>query len=204
MRDTYPVPQSTVTTEQEIKNSRFICTVGRGSSDTEVFTYIDEIRQQHPGAAHVCWAYIAGPPDSARRGMSDDGEPKGTAGRPMLSILDHSGIGEIWTAVTRYFGGIKLGTGGLVRAYGSSVKQTLDILKTAEHHVTQRHQLTVPYPMVSQVEKEFAISCCSIVEKTYTDFVTYQIDVPLTHKKDLDRKLANLSNGQLQLITLDS
>ena len=87
----YLIPAETVTTERRVKNSRFICSVGHAETREDALAAIREIRAHQKGATHVCWAFIAGPPDSADRGMSDDGEPHGTAGRPMLTVLEHSG-----------------------------------------------------------------------------------------------------------------
>src|SRR5690625_3641612 len=129
----YPIPARTHRVEQEIQRSRFITTVAHAPTIEEARAFIDSIREEFPDATHNCWAFAAGPPgDTAAIGMSDDGEPHGTAGRPMLTALLHGGVGEIAAVVTRYFGGTKLGTGGLVRAYTSSVQQALESLPTRE------------------------------------------------------------------------
>lgn len=122
MADRYNVPNLAAgeihRAEETIHRSRFIVTMARVSSPEEAKAFIDSIRAEHDQATHNCWAYVAGEPGStAQIGASDDGEPKGTAGRPMLTVLLHCGVGEIAAVVTRYFGGILLGTGGLVRAY---------------------------------------------------------------------------------------
>ena len=113
--------------EETVRRSRFIVTMARVSSPEEAKAFIERIREEHAGATHNCWAYNAGAPgDTAQVGASDDGEPKGTAGRPMLAALLHSDVGEVAAVVTRYFGGILLGTGGLVRAYQGAVKLGLE------------------------------------------------------------------------------
>ena len=127
MTDAYKVPDLAPgafhRAEETVRRSRFIVTMARVSSPEEAKAFIDRIREEHAGATHNCWAYNAGAPgDTAQVGASDDGEPKGTAGRPMLTALLHSDVGEVAAVVTRYFGGILLGTGGLVRAYQGSVK----------------------------------------------------------------------------------
>ncbi|MDO6805248.1 YigZ family protein, partial [Wenyingzhuangia sp. 1_MG-2023] len=106
-----PVTPTPHISELEIKRSQFITFVGQASDRAAAEAFIRSVRQLHPQARHVCWAYIAGAPDTTVMSMSDDGEPSGTAGRPMLKVLQHSGLGEIVVAVVRYFGGIKLGTG---------------------------------------------------------------------------------------------
>lgn len=131
MTDAYKVPDLAPgafhRAEETVRRSRFIVTMARVSSPEEAKAFIDRIREEHAGATHNCWAYNAGAPgDTAQVGASDDGEPKGTAGRPMLTALLHSDVGEVAAVVTRYFGGILLGTGGLVRAYQGSVKLGLE------------------------------------------------------------------------------
>ena len=133
----YPVPDLALgqfhRVEQTIKRSRFICTAAHVTSPEEAKAFIDQIREEFSDARHNCWAFAAGAPGAtAQVGMSDDGEPHGTAGRPMLTVLLHCGVGEIAVVVTRYFGGILLGTGGLIRAYQGTVKFALETLPTAE------------------------------------------------------------------------
>jgi len=129
----YPVPAADHRVEQTIERSRFVCTVRRVDSPGAAQSFIREMSAEFADASHNCWAYVAGPPGSTNViGMSDAGEPHGTAGRPMLTVLLHSGVGEIAAVVTRYFGGTKLGTGGLVKAYGGIVQLALESLPLAE------------------------------------------------------------------------
>ena len=127
----YLVPKSAVIFEEEIKKSRFITYLQHteGLEDARVFWA--KIKQEHPNARHHCWAAVAGKPtDSLQLGFSDDGEPAGTAGKPILSALQGSQLGEISAVVVRYYGGILLGTGGLVRAYGNGVQQALKLIES--------------------------------------------------------------------------
>src|ERR1051325_1555091 len=129
----YPIPAETHRTREEIERSKFITTVAPAPSIDEAQAFIASIRDEFPDATHNCWAYVVGPPGStARIGLSDDGEPRGTAGRPMLTALLHGGVGDVAAVVTRYFGGVKLGTGGLVRAYGGCLQRALLTLPRAE------------------------------------------------------------------------
>ncbi|MBT5073788.1 MAG: YigZ family protein [Kordiimonadaceae bacterium] len=131
--NSYHIPKNTVFYQQVIKRSRFIVHIGHTADVEQARAYIHDIKEKYSDAGHNCWAYVAGDPaDSQILGFSDDGEPNGTAGKPILNVLMGSGVGEITAVVTRYFGGIKLGTGGLVRAYGGSVNQALEELITAE------------------------------------------------------------------------
>ena len=127
----YLIPKSAVVFEEEIKKSRFITYLQHTEGLEQAKAFWAEIKAQHPNARHHCWAAVAGKPtDSQQLGFSDDGEPAGTAGKPMLSALQGSQVGEISAVVVRYYGGILLGTGGLVRAYGNGVQQALKLLET--------------------------------------------------------------------------
>lgn len=137
--------------EEEIKRSRFITTLARADSRERALAFVDAIRREFPDARHNCWAYAAGRPgDTAQVGQSDDGEPHGTAGRPMLNQLLYGGVGELAAVTTRYFGGIKLGTGGLTRAYQNGVKEALLLLPTAEKKVLCRALVEVDYAHVDR------------------------------------------------------
>ena len=109
----YQMPAQAHQVELEIKRSKFLTFAAPAVNRKEAEGFIRSLRDKHPQANHVCWAYIAGPPNTTIRSMSDDGEPSGTAGMPMLKVLEYSGYGDIVVAVVRYFGGTKLGTGGL-------------------------------------------------------------------------------------------
>src|SRR5665811_1552158 len=114
----YPIPAGRARVEDIILRSRFITTAGPASGSEEARAFVAAVRSEFADASHNCYAFVAGPPgSSAQVGMSDDGEPGGTAGRPMLAALLGCGIGDIVVVVSRYFGGTLLGTGGLVRAY---------------------------------------------------------------------------------------
>jgi uncharacterized YigZ family protein len=121
----YQVPAQTCQVELEVKRSKFLTFVAPAVDRREADHFIRTLRQQHPQANHICWAYIAGGPNTTIRSMSDDGEPSGTAGMPMLKVLEYSGYGDIVVAIVRYFGGTKLGTGGLQRAYSDAVSLVL-------------------------------------------------------------------------------
>ena len=126
----YPIPAAGPDrphrTELLIRRSRFLAQCAHTPGPEAARAFVESIRRANADATHNCWAYAAGAPgQTARIGSSDDGEPHGTAGRPMLQVLLHCGIGEICVVVTRWFGGVKLGTGGLVRAYQDSVRENL-------------------------------------------------------------------------------
>ncbi|MFC6673604.1 YigZ family protein [Marinobacterium aestuariivivens] len=147
MAEPFDRPASARSVEIEIKNSRFICHVAPTAGIEAAQAFVGRIRREHPDANHNCWCYVAGDPqDYNQWNCSDDGEPRGTAGKPMLNVLTHSGLGEICVVVTRYFGGIKLGAGGLVRAYSQAVQTGLDHLPTEAVIETFAVSLSAPTP----------------------------------------------------------
>ena len=135
--------------EIEVKRSRFVADLMPLTSDPRA--QIQAIRQAQPKAGHHCWAYI-GDPESADRDSSDDGEPKGTAGKPMLAMLQGLGLGQTLVVVSRYFGGVKLGTGGLVRAYGQAVRDVIEQSELIRVEPRDRIDLEFPYDQAGWVE----------------------------------------------------
>ncbi|MEX2473593.1 YigZ family protein [Marinobacter sp.] len=126
MSKDYPVPAGYLERETEIKKSRFIARVAPVSSRDEVKAWLDHAHRDHPDARHICWAYQIGRPGSAAEAaMNDDGEPSGTAGKPILGVIQHKDMGDVLVMVVRYFGGTKLGAGGLVRAYAGAAESVL-------------------------------------------------------------------------------
>lgn len=131
VRPTFLVPAAPVELEYEIKKSRFIARAARAANRQQAMQLLEQARQDFPDARHHCWAYLIGNPHSPITvAMSDDGEPGGTAGKPILNVLQHKHIGDIMLIVIRYFGGIKLGAGGLVRAYSHAAQLAMTDLQT--------------------------------------------------------------------------
>lgn len=144
------VPAAEVRNETRVTNSRFISTIGPAFSVSEAREFIARIKDEFDDASHNVPAFIIGHGSSVVSHCNDDGEPSGTAGRPALAVLQGSEFGDTVVVVNRYFGGTKLGTGGLVRAYGDAVRQVLAIVKRAEKVSTYRVSVTVPYPLFEQ------------------------------------------------------
>ena len=125
----YDIPGAPHRALLTIDRSRFLCTIAPARTTDDAQAFVRAMHVEFADATHNCWAYVIGPPGITDRiGMSDDGEPHGTAGRPMLTVLQHCGVGDIVAVVTRYYGGTKLGTGGLVKAYGGAVQLALESL----------------------------------------------------------------------------
>ncbi|AGO53245.1 IMPACT family protein [Serratia plymuthica] len=197
----YPIPAGPVSVSEEIKKSRFITLLAPTCGPDAAKAFIQQTRDEHPAARHHCWAFIAGPPnDSQQLGFSDDGEPSGTAGKPILAQLMGSGIGEITAVVVRYYGGIKLGTGGLVRAYGSGVQQALKQLIVSNKVPQAEYTLQCDYAQLALVENLLQQTEGRIVQGEYGACVMLHLALPVTVVETFGKKLRDLSRGNLQLI----
>ncbi len=197
----YPIPAARARVEEVILRSRFITTAAPAATPDEARTFIAGIRAEFPDATHNCYAFIAGPPGStAQIGMSDDGEPGGTAGRPMLAVLLGSGIGDIAVVVTRYFGGTKLGTGGLVRAYSGGVKAVLDVLPVCEKVSLTTLLASGPYRWITPVERLLPGFEATVAEQAFAADVTWRIALPEERATALSAALVELSHGEIEVV----
>lgn len=192
----YPVPAARHRVEQSIERSRFICTVARASSPEEAQHVVRELNAEFADATHNCWAYVAGPPGSTERiGMSDAGEPHGTAGRPMLTVLLHSGVGEVIAVVTRYYGGIKLGTGGLARAYSGAVQLAMEALPLALRVDWVEVTVIVGYPAISAVQSLVPQHGGEFLAEDYGAEVTFRLRVPAPSLAALRTAIGDATRG---------
>jgi uncharacterized YigZ family protein len=200
----YAVPAGRHRIEQVIDRSRFLCTVERVRSVEEAQAFVRAINTEFSDATHNCWAYVVGAPGSTDRiGMSDDGEPHGTAGRPMLTVLLHSGIGEIAAVVTRYYGGTKLGTGGLVKAYGGAVQEALAALPTVERVDTVQARFTVNYAHIGAVQQLLPTVEAELLEQQFEADATFVVRLPRAQVESLRAAIGNLTRGAGALLCSD-
>ena len=196
----YQVPAAPLQYEQVIQKSRFITHIQRAEDKTQAKAFIESIKAQYPDARHHCWAYIAGHPTATTAiGFSDDGEPQGTAGKPILNVLQHKHVGEIALVVVRYFGGIKLGAGGLVRAYSSSASLAMDKLELQTLVASKTFTLNLGYDLESKLKHLLESMHIDIQQSEYTEQISYTFDVPITDIQSLDDKLIQMSAGKLRL-----
>ena len=187
----YQTLKRAVTTRLEIKKSEFIAYAYPVTSREQAMFHVEQLREQYADARHFCWAYIIGDPDNTTSaGFDDDGEPSGTAGRPILNVLQHKSIGNVIVIVVRYFGGIKLGAGGLTRAYAGSAQAAVD------------EMILNPYVPMTQIQilAEFATEaqCRYMIEILggHIDDVAYSKQVTLTAtlaKADVENLKARLA-----------
>lgn len=197
MASRYPVPAARARGEEVIHRSRFIATAQRASTVAEAQAFIEEMRSEFADATHNCWAYLIGPPgSSAHIGFSDDGEPPGTAGRPMLAVVQGSGLGDVVVVVTRYFGGIKLGAGGLVRAYAGCVKSVLAVLPRTEKVERAAIRVELPYACFAALQRILSEYEAEVVDQRFAAMVTLELRLPVEWMAAFQGRVANLSRGQ--------
>lgn len=193
---TIKIPEKKSTIEYVIKKSRFIATAEPLSDQNEVKKRVKEIREAHSGCRHVVFAFFIND-DRAISGLSDDGEPHGTAGRPVYEVLKGSGITDILLTVTRYFGGTKLGTGGLVSAYGQSAKNVLEVLNVTEKIYTVKIRLLLNYKNHENIKKVLLEEGARNIVEDYSSEVVLTADIPQEFRSTIEIKLKNISKGEV-------
>ena len=179
--------------ELVIKKSRFIACVEPVASREAAQARVAQLKAEHPDAAHVCWALLAGGQSAA----NDDGEPGGTAGRPMLDVLRHQDLQGVMASVVRYFGGVKLGAGGLVRAYTDAVAQALHSAEKVPIIKQAQLACSVPYALEGLVRREVELAQAQLLEVSHGSVVTLQFALPETQAADLMERLSESGRGQL-------
>lgn len=200
----YRVPSAPATHEVIIKNSRFIASARHADSAAQHQQHIRECQQQWPGASHYCTAALyAAPNDSQSYAMSDDGEPSGTAGRPMFHVLQSSGIGEISVVVTRYFGGVKLGTGGLQRAYSQAVSEVLKVLRCHEKVLRKAAQINYDYADQSVVSHMLQQYDAEITAQQFTAHVEATLAIVADTALELQSDIKNATQGRVVITIIN-
>ena len=182
-----------VHSELLIKKSRFIGCVQPVDGRPQAQAIVESLRAQHPTAAHVCWALMAGGQSAA----NDDGEPGGTAGRPMLEVLRHQQLEGVLATVVRYFGGVKLGAGGLVRAYTDAVAQALIDAPLQPLVVQAALQCAVPYDAEGVVRRELSAASASLNEVRHESLVHFTFSLPADHAPALKSRIQDVTQGRV-------
>ncbi len=184
--------------ETRVSNSRFIATLAPAFTVEEARAFIQRIRAEFSDATHNVPAFVIGHGDSVTTHCSDAGEPSGTAGRPMLAVLQGSGLGDAVVVVTRYFGGTKLGTGGLVRAYSGAVRAVVDTCPRAIKTPAVTALLAIPYNLLERVRRLAPQHCGAILEESFTADVTLTLRFLPEDLPGFQADLLELSNGSIQ------
>lgn len=194
--DEYPIPAGRHRTELVVRRSRFIASLAPAADPAGARRVIEGVRGEFPDASHHCWAYVAGPPGSTSGiGLSDDGEPHGTAGRPILNTLLHSGVGGVVAVVSRYFGGVKLGTGGLGRAYVEVVSQALATLPLHLHTRLITVRISAPFSAMDPLIRMFSeVNGRDRVDQ-FGEGVVFLLRIPAAELDHLTHRLAEITAG---------
>ncbi len=200
----YPLPAREARAEIRAGNSRFIASLAPAASMEEARAFIERVRAEFADATHHVPAFVIGGEASVIAHCSDDGEPSGTAGRPALAVLQGSGLGDVVVVVTRYFGGTKLGTGGLVRAYGDAVRAVLAVTPRAVRVPTHVVRLAVPYPLLERVRLLLAGHNGAIVDESFAADVMIVFRLPAARHEAFTDALRELSAGALAPETLET
>lgn len=186
-----------------IKKSKFLTFVKRVETEQEAIDFIQDIKKMHHTATHNCSAYMIGEHDNIQK-ANDDGEPSGTAGFPMLEVLKKQGLKDTVVVVTRYFGGIKLGGGGLIRAYGRATTEGIASTGTVQRKLHQLMKVTIDYTWLGKVENEVRQSSYPLKEIDYTDGVDFYIFVPSAEVEYFTTWMTELTNGQATILSVSS
>nr|WP_203332735.1 YigZ family protein [Planococcus beigongshangi] len=186
---------SSASTEILIQKSRFIGFAARAETEQEALDFINSIKEQHRSANHNCSAYMIGEQNSIQK-ANDDGEPSGTAGVPILEVLKKKDLKDTVIVVTRYFGGIKLGSGGLIRAYGKSASEALAAAGIVERRLHAIIKVTIDYTWLGKVENEIRQSVYPLKEIEYTEGVNVYAYVPVADEQQFIDWIMEMTNGQ--------
>jgi uncharacterized YigZ family protein len=184
--------------ELEVRRSRFLCTLRRVDDEAAARALVEGLRKEHWDARHHCSAFVLGPPPNPVERSSDDGEPAGTAGAPMLEVLRGRGLSDVAAVVTRWFGGTLLGTGGLARAYGDAVRAAVDAAGTVRRELVREHAVLLDHADAGRVESELRSRGLSVLGATYGATVELRLAVPPDGEPALAGHLAELTGGVVE------
>lgn len=202
MRKDYKTVKGFGEREIVLSKSRFIAYVNRAESEEEAIEFINSIKKKHPNATHNCSCYMVGEHDQIQK-ANDDGEPSGTAGVPMLEVLKKQGLKDTVVVVTRYFGGIKLGGGGLIRAYGKATTEGIDAAQVVERKLHHVMKISIDYTWLGKVENEIRNSHYNLSDIQYADFVHLLVDVLQKDEETFTNWIIEITNGQSSINCVD-
>lgn len=196
----YSRPTGTSAAEHLVKKSRFVAQAGPARDRAEAMAFIGACAAEHPGARHTCYAFIAGNPHGEPdMGSSDDGEPSGTAGRPILGVLEHHGVGDVVAVVIRYFGGVKLGAGGLVRAYSTSAQQAVEGLPLETWEPVRPLRLAFDFSHESRVRRVAEQQAVALGEPRYGRQVAMEATPVASQADALIDALVEATHGDIRI-----
>ncbi|MQS75846.1 YigZ family protein [Companilactobacillus halodurans] len=194
----YKTIANTGSHEKDIKKSRFIAHIAQTFSEAEANDFIQKIREQESGATHNCTAFIVMENVKTER-MSDDGEPSGTAGSPILNVLQQQDLLNVTVVVTRYFGGIKLGAGGLIRAYSSTTAEAVKEIGLVENRIQQGYELTIPYHLFDKFNNYAQTEKIQLENKQFAIDVKCEVFLDLDTAEQTEQNIRDLFQNQITL-----
>ncbi|PAE15277.1 YigZ family protein [Virgibacillus sp. 7505] len=198
MLTTYFTVKSEGSHEIVIQKSRFIGHVKRVETEEEAISFVQKIKKEHKDATHNCSAYMIGEHDLIQK-ASDDGEPSGTAGVPILEVLKKKGLKDTAVVVTRYFGGIKLGAGGLIRAYSGSAAQSIDEIGVVKRQLMQLAEIHIDYTLLGKVENELRQSAYTLRTIDYADRVVLHVALRSGQEEEFQANVTDMTNAQAEI-----
>lgn len=202
MRANYRTVKDYGESEFIIQKSKFLTFVKRAETEDEAIHFINKIKKLHHTATHNCSAYMIGAHDQIQK-ANDDGEPSGTAGVPMLEVLKKQTLKDTVVVVTRYYGGIKLGSGGLIRAYGRATSEGIAATGTVERKLHHLMKVIIDYTWLGKVENEVRQSAYPLKEITYTEGVALLLYVPIEEEADFIAWMTELTSGQSKISSVE-
>jgi len=202
MKTGYLIPADEAHVELQIKNSRFISRAVYTPTVEAARAFIERVKKESGGFSHAVYAFAVGHGATVTHGMSDAGEPSGTAGRPALAVVMGSGLGDVTVVIVRYFGGTKLGTGGLVKAYTESAQLVLAELPTEMKVERKQVQVVIPYSFYEQFKRLVNIHNGQIDKEEFAVKITLQLTFTVTNIADFTAALSEATAGQTKLILL--
>ena len=198
MLTTYFTVKTEGSHEIVIQKSRFIGHVKRVETEEEAINFVQKIKKEHKDATHNCSAYMIGEHDLIQK-ASDDGEPSGTAGVPILEVLKKKGLKDTAVVVTRYFGGIKLGAGGLIRAYSGSASQSIDEIGVVKRQLMQLAEIHIDYTLLGKVENELRQSAYTLRNIDYADRVVLHVAFQFGQEEEFQAYVTDMTNAQAEI-----
>ncbi|HTD04322.1 YigZ family protein [Undibacterium sp.] len=185
--------------EIEIKKSRFLGSLHPVSSRAEARATLTAIRARHPNAVHVCWVLLC----EGDSGLDDDGEPSGTAAKPMYNVLVHKEVANVLAVVVRYWGGIKLGAGGLTRAYGQAISDAFKAAELIPVEAMCERRFTLQFADESTLRRLAEQYAATVLDVRYSDMVTLQLRLKLSQAEEFEQTAFDLLRGSLQRLEPD-
>jgi uncharacterized YigZ family protein len=200
----YLIPLNEIRREQVVVNSRFIATLAPALSTDEARAFISRIKKEFADASHNVPAYIIGGGNTVTEYFSDDGEPAGTSGRPALTVLRGSGLGDVAVVVTRYFGGTLLGTGGLVKAYTEATQSVVNAVGRGRRVPVYLAMAAIPYNLLERVRLMVTRNQGEVLGEEYAADITMTLQFPVESFDDFQNELRELSAGKLNAEVIES